>query len=102
VRETPASAISFWDALHFEDQQYQSLRQTIAPEWLCRLLHVPTMTSIERRESNWYGTDFEPISNALSYEWGNWTVKEGPKLDIHGVSRAIPAVDQNYISTNDF
>lgn len=60
------------------------------------------MTSIERSQGNWYGTDFEPAFNALSYRWGKWTVKDGPRLEIHGVSWGIPAVDQNYLSTNDF
>jgi Heterokaryon incompatibility protein (HET) len=102
ARETPALAKDFRNTRHSEDQQYRSLRQTVAPVWPRRLLHVPTMISIQRCEGNWYGADFEPAFNALSYKWGPWVVREGPRLDIHGVSWTIPAVDQNCISINDF
>lgn len=88
-----------------EDQAGQLLTQsnmskdTVPPEWPLRLLHVPTMTSLERREGNIYGKFMEPDYNILSYTWGRWQVADGnPALVVRGVPWRIPAIDEQHFS----
>ena len=72
---------------------------TFQPEWPLRLLHVPTMTSLERQEGNIYGSFKEPPYSILSYTWGRWEVSDGtPALKVDGVGWTIPAVDENHFS----
>lgn len=62
-------------------------------EWPRRLLHIPTMTSVERTDGNTYGEDVEPVFNIMSYTWGRWMIKEGgPALAVNGITWKVPAV----------
>ena len=85
----------------FLEDQYYALQTSIVPEWPGRLLHVPSMTSIERSEGNMYGEDTEPEYNALSYKWGLFVVDDGPRLEVKGINWRIPAVDQNRFTVRD-
>lgn len=72
---------------------------TVPPEWPLRLLHVPTMTSLERQEGNIYGNFMEPDYSILSYTWGRWQVADGnPALVVRGVPWRIPAIDEQHFS----
>ncbi|KAL9064115.1 MAG: hypothetical protein Q9161_009086 [Pseudevernia consocians] len=74
-------------------------KDTVPPEWPLRLLHVPTMTSLERQEGNVYGNSVEPDYNILSYTWGRWQVADGnPALVVRGVPWRIPAIDEHHFS----
>ncbi|CAD6567922.1 MAG: hypothetical protein ASARMPRED_001189 [Alectoria sarmentosa] len=71
----------------------------VQPEWPLRLLHVPTMTSLERQEGNIYGDFVEPDYSILSYTWGRWAVAHGnPALEVRGVTWRIPAIDEKHFS----
>jgi hypothetical protein len=85
----------------FLTEEYSSLCQTISPQWPRRLLHVPTMTSVERSDGNMYGQDKEPEYNALSYKWGLFVVDDGPRLEVKGINWRIPAVDQTRFSVKE-
>lgn len=72
---------------------------TVSAEWPLRLLHVPTMTSLERQEGNIYGDFTEPDYNILSYTWGRWQVADGnPALVVCGVPWRVPAIDEQHFS----
>ena len=74
-------------------------KDTVPPEWPLRLLHVPTMTSLERQEGNIYGNSVEPDYNILSYTWGRWQVADGnPALVVRGLPWRIPAIDEKHFS----
>lgn len=66
----------------------------VEEEWPRRLLHIPTLTSLERKDGNMYGDTCEPSFSILSYTWGRWYVGSGPRLPISGISWTIPAVDE--------
>lgn len=71
-------------------------------EWPRRLLHIPTMTSIERTDGNTYGEDVEPAFNIMSYTWGRWMIKEGgPALVVNGVTWKVPAVQDSHFSVGE-
>ncbi|KAF2122740.1 hypothetical protein BDV96DRAFT_561298 [Lophiotrema nucula] len=74
----------------------------IPGSWPRRLLHIPTMTSLERREGNFYGRWKEPQYGILTYTWGRWQRKDGPRLGILGTSWTIPAVDEEHFTTQSF
>lgn len=67
--------------------------RTLEKEWPARLLHIPTMTSTERKDEDTYMGRRRPKYNILTYTWGRWSVPEGPRLDVRGTSWQIPAVE---------
>ena len=85
-------------------------KDTVQPGWPLRLLHmrtitslerqeVPIMTSLERQEGNIYGDFVQPDYNILSYTWGRWQVADGtPALVVRGVPWRIPAIDKKHFS----
>lgn len=76
--------------------------QTLSDLWPRRLLHIPTMTSLEREEGNTYGGAREPDYNILTYTWGRWRVSDGPRLDVAGVDWDIPAIDERAFTLESF
>lgn len=74
----------------------------IASYWPRRLLHIPTMNSIERDETNSYSGQKEPKYGILTYTWGRWHTKWGPTLDIKGTTWKIPSVGEEHFSVADF
>ena len=74
----------------------------LEPGWPRRLLHVPSMTSLEKQDGHIYGNDKEPAYNILSYTWGRWEVPQGNSaLMVHGVPWTIPAVDESHFSVTE-
>lgn len=68
-------------------------------DWPRRLLHIPTMTSIERTHGNTYDDDVEPAFNIMSYTWGRWMIKGGgPALAVDGITWLVPAVLDSHFS----
>lgn len=66
--------------------------------WPRRLLHIPSMTSLERGEGNVYGGDKEPNYAIVSYTWGRYQITEGPRLRVEGMDWEIPAIDPNHFT----
>lgn len=69
--------------------------------WPRRLLHVPTMRSLEWNSGNRYGDSIEPKYNAISYTWGRWCLQpdqfpQVQSIDVHGVSWRIPRVHPDH------
>lgn len=69
-------------------------------EWPQRLLHVPTMTSVQKKDGNLYRSDKEPAYNILSYTWGRFQVARGTPA--FAVSWPIPAIDEQHFSRTSF
>jgi hypothetical protein len=67
--------------------------------WPERLLHVDTMTSIRRAARQKYLGIRRPPFTVLSYKWGLWVVKDGPRLSITDVQWEIPAIDPKHFTT---
>ena len=67
-----------------------------------RLLHVPSMTSLERTPDGFYGDSHEPTYNAVSYTWGRFTAKDGPALDIRGITWSVPRIKSDHFSVESF
>lgn len=76
--------------------------ETLQDLWPRRLLHIPTMTSLEREEGNTYGDVRQPDYNILTYTWGRWRVTDGPRLDVAGVDWDIPAIDERAFTLESF
>ncbi|KAL8791209.1 MAG: hypothetical protein Q9213_000166 [Squamulea squamosa] len=62
-------------------EAYQGLHDDELGCWPRRLLHVPTMTSLEWQPGNIYGDHIAPAYSAVSYTWGRYD------LDIPGAKR---------------
>lgn len=67
---------------------------SVPGQWPRRLLHIPTMTSLERQPGNIYGDEREPAYSILTYTWGRWRRSDGPRLAVAGVTWPIPAIDE--------
>ena len=72
------------------------------PIWPRRLLHIPTMTSLERQEGNTYGDEKEPRYSILTYTWGRWQTDQVPPIDIKGTTWKIPAVEEKHFTVENF
>lgn len=57
-----------------------------------RLLHIPTMTSVERESEDVYLGKQKPVYSILTYTWGRWSSPDGARLNIAGTTWKIPAV----------
>ena len=69
-----------------------------------RLLHIPSMTSVERRDGNTYGPndEKEPDYSILTYTWGRWPAPGGPHIPVSGTTWVIPAVDEAKFTVASF
>ena len=73
--------------------------------WPRRLLHIPTVTSFERDESNVNNGVERPEYCILTYTWDRREIrdeKEGPALDVVGTTRKIPAVKEEHFTVEKF
>lgn len=70
--------------------------------WPRRLLEVSTMTSYERQSGNIYAGETEPKYSIVSYTWGRYTVPDGQRLHVRGITWQTPAIDQSKFSIEDF
>lgn len=76
--------------------KYSDKWSTLRGEWPRRLLHIPTMTSVERSSGDIYRGVKRPKYNILSYTWGRWEVRNpstDKRLPVAGVTWKIPVVD---------
>ncbi|KIK54404.1 hypothetical protein GYMLUDRAFT_48765 [Collybiopsis luxurians FD-317 M1] len=80
--------------------------EDVEKSWPRRLLHIPSMTSIERSGLNVYGTAQEPKYSILTYTWGRWQVKEpGPlsvALPVKGTTWKIPVIKEEHFTVDAF
>ena len=81
--------------------------------WPLRLLHVPTMTSLEWEPGNKYGAHIEPDYNAISYTWGRYDldIPQAKKLkryrnvnavEINSVEWRIPRINPTHFTVDQF
>jgi hypothetical protein len=70
--------------------------------WPLRLLHVPSMTSVERTEGDFYGTAEKPDYNIMSYTWGRYQVPTGPSLSVRNITWNIPSIDDSHFTVGEF
>ncbi|TRX89878.1 hypothetical protein FHL15_009150 [Xylaria flabelliformis] len=80
------------------------LWEDVELQWPRRLLHIPSMTSVERRDGNTYGPfdEKEPGYSILTYTWGRWPAPGGPHIPVAGTTWAIPAVDEAKFTVASF
>ncbi|KAI0899296.1 hypothetical protein F4806DRAFT_333206 [Annulohypoxylon nitens] len=80
------------------------LWEDVEPQWPRRLLHIPSMTSVERQDGNTYGpnNEQEPNYSILTYTWGRWPAPGGPHIPVSGTTWAIPAVDEAKFTVASF
>lgn len=73
--------------------------------WPHRLLHIPTMTCLERQRDNTYrSTSFKsipcPAYSTLSYTWMRFKKVDGPDgIAVHGITWKIPSIDPAHFTT---
>ncbi|KAG8529591.1 uncharacterized protein KY384_006228 [Bacidia gigantensis] len=73
----------------------------VPDEWPLRLLHIPSMTSIERRDGDMYREDHQPRYAIISYTWGRYELPDGPRIQIFGIDWPIPAIDPKHFTVGD-
>lgn len=81
----------------------------IAPDisdyWPRRLLHIPTMTSHERAEGDWYGGTQRPDYSILSYTWGRWedrNPRQPRSLPVLGIPWKVPTISESHFTVETF
>lgn len=67
-----------------------------------RLLHVPSMTSLERTSEGFYGNLHEPTYNAISYTWGRFATTHGSAVEVNGITWSVPRIKPNHFSAESF
>ena len=84
---------------------------SVTDYWPRRLLHIPTMNSVERDESNVYSGDLgvqkveKPKYSILTYTWGRWkirNVKASPALPVLNVPWDVPAIEEEHFTVQEF
>lgn len=75
--------------------------------WPRRLLHVPSMTSVQWAAGDYYGNDRAPRYIAISYTWGRWRLKSATQhpdvkgLPVKGVTWEMPRVDPDHFTMGE-
>jgi hypothetical protein len=93
------------DGDYYDDLQHttRSFRwRHVVGSWPRRLVHVPTMTSRERLEGNFYGLDKEPRYGIITYTWGRFPGNQEPHVDIKNVPWTIPTVSADHFKAAEF
>ena len=70
--------------------------------WPRRLLHVPSMTSLERAQNCHYGPWHKPSYNALSYTWGRYTSPKGPTISISNIAWSVQSIRPEHFTVSEF
>lgn len=81
--------------------------------WPRRLLHVPSMTSLEWRPGDKYGGHVAPRYNAISYTWGRYDLdipgakkmkryRNTKAIQIKGVNWPVPRICPEHFSVDQF
>ncbi|KAF2246493.1 hypothetical protein BU26DRAFT_606737 [Trematosphaeria pertusa] len=83
----------FTTALFFEGQDEKL--------WPRRLLHVPSMTSVEREGEHTYLGVQKPDYNILSYTWGRYKISDGPTLQVKNIGWDIQPIDPLRFTVED-
>lgn len=82
-------------------------------KWPRRLLHVPSMTSMEWQPGDRYGEHVAPRYNAVSYTWGRYDLDfPGAKkmrkyrhiksIEIKGIDWPVPRISPEHFSVDQF
>lgn len=104
-RERPRERKTLAQTRHARRGRSIFLWEDVEPSWPRRLLHIPSMTSVERGDGNTYGPndEKEPDYSILTYTWGRWPAPDGsPHIPVSGTTWAIPAVDSGKFSVAQF
>jgi hypothetical protein len=97
--------------MHEQDHPYPSGKlpygwTSVADYWPSRLLHIPTMTSVERDGANVYAGAEKPKYNILTYTWGRWRIRTNPKaypaLGVRNTRWDIPPIKADHFSVEEF
>ncbi|KAF2260842.1 hypothetical protein CC78DRAFT_522758 [Lojkania enalia] len=70
--------------------------------WPRRLLHVRSMTSVERQGVDVYKGIKAPAYNAISYTWGRWAADDSDAIKIKNVSWKIPGIQPSHFTVEEF
>ncbi|KAF2252752.1 hypothetical protein BU26DRAFT_418943, partial [Trematosphaeria pertusa] len=71
--------------------------------WPRRLLHIPSMTSVERHGACTYSTTEAPKYAIITYTWGRFQAPDGcPALPVKGTTWQIPPVKETCFSVESF
>src|ERR1041384_2288504 len=81
--------------------------ETVEDYWPRRLLHIPTMTSVQRHTADEYiepngKVHKQPRFSILTYTWGRFTQDYGPALPINGTKWKIPSVKPEHFTVENF
>lgn len=84
---------------------------SVTDYWPRRLLHIPSMNSVERDESNVYSgvsgvpKAEKPKYSILTYTWGRWRiddVKASPALPVLNIPWHVPAINEEHFTVEEF
>ncbi|OHF00810.1 hypothetical protein CORC01_03884 [Colletotrichum orchidophilum] len=100
---------SYWMQVLIESrgaQERLTALEDIEDYWPRRLLHIPTLTSVERDENNVYGATEKPKYSILTYTWGRWKVRNGnddtAALPVKGAPWKIPSIQEAHFTVASF
>lgn len=91
-----------------EDDRFEGIG-----DWPRRLLHVPSMTSLEWKPGNRYGDHAAPRYNAVSYTWGRYDLdipgakrmkkyRDTKAIQIKGIKWPVPRISPEQFSVDQF
>jgi hypothetical protein len=73
------------------------------PLWPLRLLHIPTMTSLQRVGDSTYDGFQSPRYAILTYTWGRFRAPWGSlALDVKGLTWSVPPVEEKHFTVDAF
>ncbi|KAG9591604.1 hypothetical protein KCU77_g6620, partial [Aureobasidium melanogenum] len=85
------------------DRRTENFWREVMPLWPLRLLHIPTMTSVQRTGESTYGTVESPRYAILTYTWGRFRASsDKPALEVKGLSWKVPPIKDEHFTVDDF
>lgn len=83
-------------------ERWGPIKREALSTWPRRLLHVSSMTSLERSAGNVYGGYKEPTYHAISYTWGRFVDSNEKSIQVNNLSWTVPPIKDAHFSTEDF
>lgn len=99
----PGGSTLLIEMAYHGDRRTDIFWRDVVPLWPLRLLHIPTMTSLQRVGENTYGESQSPQYAILTYTWGRFRAPWGSRaLDVKGLTWKVPPIKEEHFTADAF
>jgi hypothetical protein len=100
-RPYPKILVLLIEMAYHGDRRTGDFWRDVMPLWPLRLLHISTMTSLQRVGDSTYGDTPSPQYAILTYTWGRYRAPWGSRaLNVKGLTWKIPPIKEEHFTVD--